>query len=247
MQPDLDRIRAIIAAPHAYYGDVRPIFEDDRWHTYSSDLIAAQLAPDARVLDVGCGNGGMLFDLCEHFAYGLGVDTDPEHLALAEAARSERGMRNVEFMLLDYPPEAVRLPEASFDLVISNRGPLPDSPEGIAAAMRLLRPEGLLLCDEIAEQHHRTPTVPRATQVRDALAAHGLDVRLVQDMFTKSRFADVYAWFGYQCNIWSWLGQPLPAPDDPRIAEFVLRFAAPNGEIEVTSHVARVAGVKRST
>lgn len=254
MDLDIERVRAIIAAPHAYYGDAGAIDRDDRWYPYTTDLLAAQLTPGARVLDVGCGNGEMLIELSGRFAYGLGIDSDPEHLALAEAALAERGAHNIELALLDYPREAARLPDASFDMVVSQRGPLPDSPQGIAAALRVLRPEGLLLCKEIAEQHQREvravfddqpPGAPRAAEVRDALAAQGLDVRLVQDAFTKWRFADVYVWLTYQCNIWSWLGRPLPAPDDPRIAEFARRYAEPGGAIEVTSHVARVAGVKR--
>lgn len=258
MELDLDRIRAIIAAPHAYYGDPGAVQRDYRWYPSSLDLTAAQLAPGARVLDIGCGNGEMLLELCPRFASGLGIDTDPEHIALAEAARRERGVANVVFELRSFPRETAELPAESFDLLMSNRGPMPDTPEKIAAALRLLRPDGLLLCEEIAEQHHRevravfgeeslnVPPTPVSPRLRDALAAGGLDVRLVQDIFTKWRYPDVYGWLASQCNIWSWLGVPLPAPDDPRIAELARRFASPSGEIEITHHVARVAGVKRS-
>lgn len=43
----------------------------------------------------------------------------------------------------------------------------------------------------------------------------------------------------------TWLGIPLPEPDDPRIALFAERNTIATREIETTHHVAWVAGVKR--
>ena len=77
------------------------------------------------------------------------------------------------------------------------------------------------------------------------MAQHGFDMRLTADVFTKWIYPDIYAWLRYTGNLWTWLGIPLPEPDDPRIAQFAERHTIATGEIETTHHVARVAGVKQ--
>ncbi|MBC8235463.1 hypothetical protein H8E77_38440 [bacterium] len=58
MKIDQDRIRAILKAEHSYYGgDDISIREDNRWHPDWQNIIAPQLSPEMRVLDVGCGKG----------------------------------------------------------------------------------------------------------------------------------------------------------------------------------------------
>ena len=258
MQIDQDRIRAILKAEHSYYGgpDI-PVRDDRRWHPGAWNLIAQQLSPAMHVLDVGCGRGHVLLDLSDNFHTGLGIDIDPEHIQMAEEAKRAQGIKNVDFLLLGYPHEVARLHPGSFDMVISFRGPVPDAPLGIQAAHHLLRPDGLLFCEEIAELHHKEvqemfpdssgskEVVPKVDQVRALMEQNGFDIRLAADVITKSFYPDVYAWLESECNIRAWLGIPLPEPDDPRIALFAERNTTATGEIETTNHVAWVAGVKR--
>jgi SAM-dependent methyltransferase len=258
MQIDQDRIRAILNSDHSYYGgrDI-PIRKDDRWIPVWENLIAPQLSPGMRVLDVGCGNGHFLLELNTSFLTGLGIDNDPEHIQMAEDAKRAQGVHNVDFLLLDFPREIAQLQLASFDMVTSFRGPVPETAESIQAARHLLRPDGLLFCEEIAELHQkekveifgdssrRDEGYSRAGEVRNLMERNGFDVRLAADVFTKWIYPDIYAWLKYQCNIWAWLGVPLPEPDDPRISLFAERNAIATGEIETTHHVAWVAGVKR--
>jgi SAM-dependent methyltransferase len=257
MAIDQDRIRAILEAEHSYYGGRDQIRVDDRWMPYWEHRIAPQLSPAMRVLDVGCGSGHFLLELSSCFQAGLGIDNDPAHIQMAEEAKREEGVINVEFLLLDYPHEIARLQPESFDMVVSNRGPILETTDGIRAAYHLLRPEGLLYCEEIAELHQKeveelfgegSPSdgmIPKVTEIRELLEQKGFDVRLAADVFTKWFYPDVYAWLAYMCNIWSWLGMPLPEPDDPRIARFAERNTTATGEIETTHHVAWVAGVKQ--
>jgi SAM-dependent methyltransferase len=258
MQIDQDRIRAILKAEHSYYGwrDV-PIRRDDRWKPQWENLIAPQLSPTMHVLDVGCGKGHFLLELSPSFHTGLGIDNDPAHIQMAEEAKRAEGIQNVDFLLLDFPREAARLQPESFDMVVCLRGPVIDTAGGIQTAHRLLRPDGLLYCEEIAELHHKEVVeifgdssggeemIRRVDEVRALMERNRFDVRLAADFFSKWLYPDVYAWLEYICNLWTWLGIPLPEPDDPRIALFAERNTIATGEIETTHHVALVAGVKQ--
>jgi SAM-dependent methyltransferase len=257
MQIDPDRIQAILKAEHSYYGkDEIPIRIDDRWMPYWQHIIVPQLSPAMRVLDVGCGKGHFLLELSTHFATGLGIDNDPEHIQMAEEAKREEGVHNVGFLLLDYPGEVGRLEPETFDMVVSLRGPLAENAESIQAARRLLCPDGLLYCEEIAELHQKEKreifepdslkeTVPRVDEVKTLMEQNGFDVRLAADVFTKWFYPDVCAWPQQECDLRAWLGIPFPEADDPRIAQFAERNTTATGEIETTHHVAWVAGVKR--
>jgi SAM-dependent methyltransferase len=258
MQIDRDRIQAILRAEHSFFrgGDI-PYRVDRRWLPYWENLIGPQLSPAMRVLDVGCGTGGFLLELCTSFSTGLGIDTDPEPIQMAQEAKRAKGVENVEFLLLDYPDEVAQLEPGSFDMVVCLRGPLSDSAEGVQAAHRLLRPDGTLYCEEIAEHHQREKmelfepdTLQRARvrevdRVKTLLEQNGFDVRLAADVFTKWIYPDVYAWLELECCIRASQGIPLPEADDPRIALFAERNTIATGEIETTHHVALIAGVKQ--
>jgi SAM-dependent methyltransferase len=257
MEIDRDRIQSILRAKHSFYGeDDIPIRIDRRWVPYWQHRIAPQLSPAMRVLDVGCGKGHFLLELSACFRTGLGIDNDPEHIQMAEEAKRAEGVDNVDFLLLDYPGEIARLAPASFDMVVSLRGPVAENAESIQAARRLLCPDGLLYCEEIAELHQKekreifdpdslregTRTVD---EVKLLLEQNGFDVRLAADVFTKWFYPDVYAWLQQECDLRAWLGIPFPEADDPRIAQFAEGNTIATGEIETTHHVAWVAGVRR--
>jgi SAM-dependent methyltransferase len=258
MQIDQDRIRAILKAEHSFYGylDI-PIRRDDRWSPQWENLIAPQLSPAMHVLDVGCGKGHFLLDFSARFHTGLGIDNDPAHVQMAEEAKHAEGIHNVEFRLLDFPGEVAQLKLGSFDMVVSIRGPVLDTEDGLEEVYRLLRPDGLLFCEEIAE-HHQKEVVEifsdrfckkamhrRVDEIRALMEHKGFNVRLAADFFSKWLYPDVYAWVAYISNLWTWLGIPLPEPDDPRIALFAERNTIETGEIETTHHVALIASVKR--
>ncbi|MBN2389797.1 MAG: methyltransferase domain-containing protein [Anaerolineae bacterium] len=258
VQIDQDRIRAIFQGKHSYYGGRHAIRVDNRWYPDWQHIIVPQLSPAMRVLDVGCGNGGFLLELNASFDTGLGVDNDPIHVRMAEEAKRAEGIHNVNFLLLDYPREIAQLQLESFDMVVSLRGPLPDTTEGIQAAHHLLHADGLLYCEEIAERHQKEvvdifpellqgdeATTRTADRVTALFEQNGFDVRLAADVFTKWIYPDVYAWAELISNLWTWLGVPLPEPDDPRIALFAERNTIATGEIETMHHVAWVAGVKQ--
>jgi SAM-dependent methyltransferase len=111
--------------------------------------------PDARVgalgevagldvVELGCGTAYFSARLAMHGARPVGVDPTPAQLATARRMQSETG---IEFPLIEAAAESVPLPDASFDLALSEYGAsLWADPElWVPEAARLLRPEGRLV------------------------------------------------------------------------------------------------------
>lgn len=115
----------------------------------------ADLRAGERVLDLGSGGGiDVLLSARrvgpDGFAYG--VDMTPEMLELARRNAAEAGATNVEF--LEGRIEAVPLPDASIDVVISNCvvNLSTDKPAVLAEMARVLVPGGRIgIADVVAE------------------------------------------------------------------------------------------------
>jgi arsenite methyltransferase len=118
-------------------------------------LTVADLRPGERVLDLGSGGGIDVLLSARRvgptgFAYG--VDMTAEMLELARRNAAEAGATNVEF--LEGRIEAVPLPDASIDVVISNCvvNLSVDKPAVLAEIHRVLAPGGRLgITDIVAE------------------------------------------------------------------------------------------------
>jgi SAM-dependent methyltransferase len=96
------------------------------------------------VVELGCGTAYFSAWLAKRGALPVGVDPTPAQLATARRMQAETG---IEFPLVEAPAEAVPLPDASFDLALSEYGAsLWAVPERwLGEASRLLRPGGRLL------------------------------------------------------------------------------------------------------
>ena len=96
------------------------------------------------VVDLGCGTGYVSAWLLRQGARPVGVDPTPAQLTTAREMQQELGL---EFPLVEAVAESVPLPDASFDLAISEYGASiwADPERWIPEAARVLRPDGRLV------------------------------------------------------------------------------------------------------
>jgi SAM-dependent methyltransferase len=96
------------------------------------------------VVELGCGTAYFSAWLAKRGARPVGVDPTPAQLETARRMQRETG---IEFQLVEAPGESVPLPDAAFDLAISEYGASlwADPYRWIPEAARLLRPGGRLI------------------------------------------------------------------------------------------------------
>jgi SAM-dependent methyltransferase len=103
----------------------------------------AGVSPGAQVLDVACGTGVVALTAARAGAKVTGVDLTPE---LVERARENAGLMGVEAEFMQGDAEALPLPDARFDVVVSQFGHMfaPRPEVAIAEMLRVLKPGGTL-------------------------------------------------------------------------------------------------------
>ncbi len=113
-----------------------------------------------RLLDIGCGTGGLLELVAPRVAEAVGVDASREMLALARTRLAERGIANASVRQADL----YRLPyaDAAFDVATLQMvlHYAEDPAAALAEASRVLRPGGLLLVVDLAP-HDRAELLTR--------------------------------------------------------------------------------------
>ena len=108
----------------------------------------ANLQPGEVVLDLGCGGGIdtlLVAQAVGQAGQAIGLDMTPQMLTLARANADELGLTNTRF--LDGKMEAIPLPDASVDVVISNGvfNLAPDKDRVFAEVRRVLKGGGRLV------------------------------------------------------------------------------------------------------
>jgi SAM-dependent methyltransferase len=117
------------------------------WGVWGVPEVDLHVLPDVAGLDtieLGCGTGYVSAWLARRGARPVGIDNSEAQLANARRFQREFGL---EFPLIHGNAEAVPLPDASFDLAISEYGASIwcDPHRWIPEAARLLRPGGRLI------------------------------------------------------------------------------------------------------
>jgi SAM-dependent methyltransferase len=165
-------------------------------------IAVADLHPGERVLDLGSGGGiDVLLSARRVGPSGraFGLDMTDEMLTLAQRNAAEAGATNVEFLKGEI--EAVPLPDASVDVIISNCviNLSPDKDRVLAEAHRVLRPGGRFAVSDIVVRGPVPDAIRRSVEawigcVAGALDEHDYRARLERAGF---RNADVEVWRVY--------------------------------------------------
>jgi SAM-dependent methyltransferase len=97
---------------------------------------------EGRVLDAGCGGGGMPLSLAEHAASVVGIDPAPRFVEAGRTLARERQLHNLHFVLAD--GMALPFPDGSFDLVLSHAviEHVADAPRYLRECRRVLARRG---------------------------------------------------------------------------------------------------------
>ncbi len=118
----------------------------------NSDVLVETLElAGKRVIDVGCGDGGLVRLMARQGAQVLGVECSPRQLAKAQAAEKVADERIVEGVAQELPAA-----DASVDVVVFfnslHHVPVEAQATALREAARVLAPGGLLyVCEPVAE------------------------------------------------------------------------------------------------
>ncbi len=118
------------------------LFEYYRSAKVIAFLERAGVAVRGRVLDAGCGGGGMPLSLAEEASAVVGIDPAERFQDAGVRLGRERGLRNLHFALAD--GMALPFRDAAFDLVLSHAviEHVADAPLYLRECARVLAPHG---------------------------------------------------------------------------------------------------------
>src|SRR5579859_1073947 len=138
--------------PEVYtHGHHESVLRSHKWRTAenSAAYLLPHLAPDAEVLDVGCGPGTITADLAARVPRGhvTGIDAAQEIIEQARGAVGDRA--NLDFATGDV--YALDYPDGSFDVVHAHQvlQHLGDPVRALLEMRRVTRPGGLIAARDV--------------------------------------------------------------------------------------------------
>ncbi|WP_017604398.1 class I SAM-dependent methyltransferase [Nocardiopsis alkaliphila] len=156
-------------------------------------LLGHGLAPEHRMLDIGCGNLRAGWRFIEYLDEGnyYGIDISPDILMAAKKVLAERGLqRKLPHLTITQDLTFDFLPERHFDVVhahsVFSHSPLEVIEECLAHVERILAPDGFFdfTFDRTeGTEHHvlREDFYYRTETLIDLAARHGLQARFMDD------------------------------------------------------------------
>jgi ubiquinone/menaquinone biosynthesis C-methylase UbiE len=154
----------------------------------------AELRPGQDVLDLGSGGGLDVLLSARRVAPGgtaFGLDMTTEMVELARRNQAEAGVGNATF--LQGAIEAVPLPDASVDVVISNCviNLSTDKDAVLREAFRVLRPGGRFAVSDIVIQGKLVPAVRHSLEAWSACVAGALTDTDYREKLAAAGFGDI--------------------------------------------------------
>ena len=143
----------------AYFRDFGETIEQAQVNKKQHIAAKLLLKPGQRVLDIGCGWGGMALTLARtEDVKVLGITLSKEQLAVAQERARAAGLTDrVSFELIDY-----RQLQGTFDRIVSvgmfEHVGTPQYPTYFEQVRRLLNPNGVALIHSIGKTHGPSPT-----------------------------------------------------------------------------------------
>jgi len=154
----------------------------------------AELEPGETVLDLGSGGGIDVLLSAKRVgpsgkAYGL--DMTDEMLALARENQRKAGVSNVEFLKGEI--EAIPLPDASVDVIISNCviNLSADKDRVLAEAFRVLKPGGRFAVSDVVVRGEVPPAIRRSVELWIGCIAGALEEGDYRARLAKAGFESV--------------------------------------------------------
>lgn len=151
----------------------------------------ARLEPGEVVLDLGSGGGiDVLLSARRVGPTGraIGLDFTDEMLELARENQRQAGLTNVEFLRGSI--EAIPLPDASVDVIISNCviNLSTDKPRALAEAFRVLRPGGRLAVSDVVARAPVAPSLRRQVELWVGCIAGALEEQEYRRLLAEAGF-----------------------------------------------------------
>lgn len=148
--------------------------------------LADRLRTGIRVLDVGCGRGGVLTRLAELYPKSrfVGMDLSQEAIAYARNEASKRGLANLEFIAADLSDFDKTAEQESYD-VITTFDAIHDQAKPLNVLKgihRALKPDGIYLMQDISGTSHIHKDIdhPIGTFLYTVSCMHCMTVSLAQ-------------------------------------------------------------------
>ena len=146
----------------------------------------AHLTQGIRVLDVGCGMGRIMNRLAELYPKSrfVGMDLSPEAIAGAQREASQKGLRNIEFIVRDLSDFDSTADPDSFDL-ITTFDAVHDQAKPLSVLKgihRALKSDGVYLMQDIRASSHAHKNIghPLGTLLYTISTMHCMTVSLAQ-------------------------------------------------------------------
>lgn len=133
-----------------YGGGIHTKHRHMRYH----DFFVHRIRSGERVLDIGCGNGAVAYDVAEKSrAYVVGIDLNAANITLA---RQHHAHSHVEYRIGN---ALQQLPDGPFDVIILSNvlEHLPDRPAFLRRIQETAQPQRLLIRVPVFERDWRVP------------------------------------------------------------------------------------------